>query len=126
MTNTYYHYYLNKVAKSDKHSTEVRVGDYQTSYFFVCPSAKKLYENIESKIDSKDMDVAISSARLQDVLFYIEDMLVEKHGSATAEDVKMFEVLAGEIMDLGGMIGLRKEHNYIMDIHVKKVRDIQK
>ena len=47
MTNTYYHYYLNKVAKSDKHSTEVRVGDYQTSYFFVCPSAKKLYENIE-------------------------------------------------------------------------------
>lgn len=119
---------LNRTAshRSSGSAKEVKVGDYQTSFFFVCPSAAELYKDIESKVDETDLGIATSAARFQDILFYLEDMLIEKHGSATEKDVMMFEVLAEEIMDLGGMIGLREEHSYIMDVHVPKIRDLKK
>ena len=104
---------------------EVKVGNYQTSYFFVCPSAAELYNDIEDKVSGEDLEIPESSAKLQDVLFYLEDMLVEKHKSATAEDKKMFRVLGEQIMDVSEMMGMRQEHSYIMDVHVKKIDEMK-
>ena len=49
---------------------EIKIGEYQTKYFHVCPGASSLYGNIESK--GVDMDMAERSARLQDALFFVE------------------------------------------------------
>lgn len=97
--------------------TELKIGDYQTKHFHMCPGAKSLYQDIEDKVD--DMDLAVRTAKLQDALFALEMRALE-HGAFEA-DVDAAELIAGQIMKMAEMMGLEKEHNYIQG-HVDKIK----
>ena len=96
---------------------ELTVGDYQTQHYHMCPGAKTLYQDIESKVE--DMDLAVRAAKLQDALFAMEEMALER--GATEADIFAAEAVANQIMDMARMMGLEKEHSYIQG-HVDKIR----
>ena len=100
---------------------EVQVGNYQTRHYDMCPAATSLYNNIESK--GVDMDLAERTARLQDVLFYMEKHTVKEMQSATEEDVLMAKNLQHQIMTMANMMGLRTEHDYIQG-HVDAIEKV--
>ena len=96
---------------------ELTVGDYQTKHYHMCPGAKTLYQDIENKVE--DMDLAVRAAKLQDALFAMEEMALER--GATEADVFAAESVANQIMDMARMMGLEKEHDYIQG-HVDKIK----
>ena len=96
---------------------ELKVGDYQTQHYHMCPGAKTLYADIEGKVD--DMDLAVRAAKLQDTLFYMEEKALQ--GGATEDDVMMAQNLADQIMEMAKMMGLEEEHGYIQG-HVDKIK----
>jgi hypothetical protein len=96
---------------------ELKVGNYQTQHYHMCPGAKTLYADIEGKVD--DMDLAVRAAKLQDTLFYMEEKALQ--GGATEDDVMMAQNLADQIMEMAKMMGLEEEHGYIQG-HVDKIK----
>ena len=96
---------------------ELTVGDYQTQHYHMCPGAKTLYQDIESKVE--DMDLAVRTAKLQDALFAMEEEALES--GATETDLFAAETIAAQIMDMAKMMGLGNEHNYIQG-HVDKIK----
>jgi hypothetical protein len=70
--------YMGSKDKAIKHAmksegeadTEIKIGDYQTKHYHMCPGAKTLYQDIEGKVE--DMDLAVRTAKLQDALFALE------------------------------------------------------
>ena len=95
---------------------ELKVGGYQTQHYHMCPGAKELYTDIESKTD--DMELAERTAKLQDSLFYMEEKALQD--GATEDDVMMAQNLADQIMSMADMMGLAEEHGYIQG-HVDKI-----
>ena len=95
---------------------ELKVGGYQTQHYHMCPGAKELYTDIESKTD--DMELAERTAKLQDSLFYMEEKALQD--GATEDDVMMAQNLADQIMSMAEMMGLAEEHGYIQG-HVDKI-----
>ena len=109
---------IKKAMKSEGEAdTEIKVGDYQTKHYHMCPGAKTLYQDIEGKVE--DMDLAVRTAKLQDALFALEMRALE-HGAVEA-DVDAAELIADQIMNMAGMLGLEKEHGYIQG-HVDKIK----
>ena len=109
---------IKKAMKSEGEAdTEIKVGDYQTKHYHMCPGAKTLYQDIEGKVE--DMDLAVRTAKLQDALFALEMRALE-HGAVEA-DVDAAELIADQIMAMAEMMGLEKEHNYIQG-HVDKIK----
>ena len=102
---------------------EIVIGDYQTRHYDMCPAATVLYDKIEKQEIDTDMGLAIRNAKLQDALFWLEKHTVKQMGSASFEDVKAAEILAGEIMTLARMMGLEEEHQYILG-HVQAIREL--
>jgi len=100
---------------------ELRVGNYQTRHFDICPGASALYRDIGDRV--ADMELAERTAKMQDVLFYLEKHTVEEMKSATQEDVFMAENLADQIMAMANMMGLADEHDYIQS-HVDAIKEI--
>ena len=96
---------------------EVKVGDYQTRHFDMCPGATALYKDIEGK--GVDMDLAERTAKMQDVLFYLEK---DPDRSHVEEDAVMAQVVADQIMDMAGMMGLTNEHQYVQG-HVDAIKE---
>ena len=90
---------------------EITVGDYKTRYFDVCPGASNLYKDIESK--GVDMNMAVRSAKLQDVLFFIEKHIQRPGYNPSPEYLFAAKNIANEIMKLAKMMNLESEHNYI-------------
>ena len=109
-------YSLTKEHETDP-NLELKVGDYQTQHFHMCPGAKSLYQDIENKVE--DMGLAIRSAKLQDALFAMEESAL-KNGANEA-DVFAAETIADQIMAMASMMGLDKEHSYIQG-HVDKIK----
>ena len=116
---------LNIICESDEtaDSGEIIVGNYQTRHYDMCPSATKLYNDIDDQVD--DLDLAERTAKMQDVLFYLEKHTVKEMKSATQEDVMMAENLAEQIMTMAGMMNLKSEHNYIQS-HVDAIKKVAK
>ena len=116
---------LNIICESDEtaDSGEIVVGNYQTRHYDMCPSATKLYNDIDDQVD--DLDLAERTAKMQDVLFYLEKHTVKEMKSATQEDVMMAENLAEQIMTMAGMMNLKSEHNYIQS-HVDAIKKVAK
>ena len=100
---------------------EIMIGDYQTRHYDMCPGATTLYKDIEEKVD--DMDLAERTAKLQDVLFYMEKHVIKVMKSGTEEDVFMAENLAEQIMRMAEMMGLEDEHQYIQG-HVDAIKKV--
>ena len=98
---------------------EVQVGSYQTKHFDICPSATKLYQDI----DVEDMDLAERSAKLHDTLFYMEKHAMEMK-KADPEYIEMMQNLADQIMAMAGMMGLESEHEYVQS-HVDAVKNMK-
>lgn len=96
---------------------EVKVGDYQTRHFDMCPGATALYKDIEGK--GVDMDLAERTAKMQDVLFYLEK---DPDRSHVEEDAVMAQAVADQIMDMAGMMGLTNEHQYVQG-HVDAIKE---
>jgi len=90
---------------------EITVGNYKTRYFDVCPGASNLYKDIESK--GVDMNMAVRSAKLQDVLFFIEKHIQRPGYNPSPEYLFAAKNIANEIMKLAKMMNLESEHNYI-------------
>ena len=102
---------------------ELKIGDYQTRHYDMCPGASELYKKIESGEIETDMGLAIRAAKLQDVLFWLEKHTVKEMGKATFEDVVAAQNLAYEIMQLAEGMGLTQEHQYIYG-HIQAIRDL--
>lgn len=100
-------------------SAEVMVGEYQTKYFDICPGATALYKDIESK--GVDMDIAERSAKLHDVLFFVEKHVQEDGYDADKFYGQVGEIIGHQIMKMAEMMGLEKEHSYIQG-HVDKIK----
>ena len=120
-----YHKTEDGMKQIEEHETdpalETQVGDYQTQHFHICPAAKTLYQDIESKVE--DMDLAVRAAKLQDALFAMEEMALER--GATEADVFAAEAVASQIMSMAEMMGLAQEHSYIQG-HVDKIKGAMK
>lgn len=106
------------LTKENETDMEIKVGDYQTKYFYICPGAKSLYQDIEDKVE--DMGLAIRAAKLQDALFAIEASALES--GATEAEVFAAQSIADQIMAMAAMMGLDKEHSYIQG-HVEKIKN---
>lgn len=102
---------------------ELKIGDYQTRHYDMCPGASALYNRIESGEIDVDMGLAIRAAKLQDSLFWLEKHTIKEMGKATYDDVVAAQNLAYEIMQLAEMMGLTEEHQYIYG-HIQAIRDL--
>jgi len=102
---------------------ELKIGDYQTRHYDMCPGASELYKKIESGEIDTDMGLAIRAAKLQDSLFYLEKHVIHEMGTASFEDVISAQNVASEIMELARMMGLEEEHQYILG-HVQAIREL--
>lgn len=89
---------------NDPDTGEVMVGDYQTRHFDMCPGATAVYKDIEPS------EMAVRSAKLQDVLYYMEKDPDRAH---VPEDAVMAQIVADEIMNIADSMGMTDEHNYI-------------
>ena len=89
----------------------VVVGDYQTKHFDVCPGATALYQGIEDKVEN--MDLAERSAKLHDVLFFVEKHVQEDGYDADKFYGQVGEIIGHQIMKMAEMMGLEEEHQYI-------------
>ena len=99
---------------NDPDTGELMVGDYQTRHFDMCPGATTLYKGMEDPDD-----LAVRTAKLQDVLFYMEKDPDRAH---VPEDAVVAQVLADQIMNMADMMGMKDEHNYIQG-HVDVIKD---
>ena len=98
---------------NDPDTGEIMVGDYQTRHFDMCPAATALY----GKMEDAD-ELAQRSAKLQDVLYYMEKDPDRKH---VPEDGVMAETLADVIMMMAEMMDMESEHDYIQG-HVDAIK----
>ena len=113
---------MSSMGEDENDKEEIKIGEYQTKYFHVCPGASSLYGDIESK--GVDMDMAERSVRLQDALFFIEEHVGRDGYSPDKDYVMVAKNIAKNIMKMGKMMGLEKEHSYIqghVDIITKSV-----
>ena len=113
---------VNTSVKEDENDPqEIKVGNYQTKYFHVCPGASNLYKDIESK--GVDMDIAERSVRLQDALFFIEEHIQRDGYDPEKDYVMVAKNIAKNIMKLAKMMGLEEEHNYIQG-HIDTIEKV--
>ena len=121
VTHSYEYEDMSNEDENDKE--DFRIGNYHTKYFHVCPGASSLYMDIESK--GVDMDMAERSARLHDVLFFVEEH-IQRDGYKPEKDyIMVAKNLQKNIMKMAKMMGLEKEHHYIqghVDIIIKTVK----
>ena len=106
---------LDKHVVKENEELQVKVGNYQTKHFDICPGAVAVYKDIEVE----DMDLAERAAKLQDALFAMEKEALEN--GASDLDVEAAQILADQIMAMAKMMGLEKEHSYVQG-HVEKIK----
>jgi hypothetical protein len=122
VTHSYEYETMSGQNEDENDKEDFRIGNYHTKYFHVCPGASSLYMDIESK--GVDMDMAERSARLHDVLFFVEEH-IQRDGYKPEKDyIMVAKNLQKNIMKMAKMMGLEKEHHYIqghVDIITKTV-----
>ena len=121
--NEFVSQFMSEILEDESDSQEIKVGEYQTKYFHVCPGAISLYKDIESK--GVDMGMAQRSAMLQDALYFVEKHIQRDGYNPEKDYVMVAKNLAKNIMKLAEMMGLEKEHNYIQG-HVDTIEKVVK
>lgn len=96
---------------------QVKVGDYQTKHFDICPSAQKVYKDIEPS------EEAIESAMLHDMLFKVEKKAIADD-FATDAMVEKTQHYADMIMDIAEEMDMKEEHDYVEDVHMAKMKEL--
>lgn len=102
-------------------SGQIRVGDYTTKHFDICPSAQKLYSNIIGKTDM--IHLVVESMMLQDMLFRLEKQAIAM-GSIDQDMVDKAQHYVDMIMDLAIEMRLETEHRYLEEVHMAKFKDL--
>lgn len=100
---------------------QVRVGNYVTSHFDICPSAVELYSNIIGKTPM--IHLVVESMMLQDLFFSLEKKAISM-GSIDQDMVDKAQTYANMIMSLAREMGLEDEHSYIENIHMEKFKEL--
>ena len=125
VTHSYDYETMSGTRENETDKEEIKIGEYQTKYFHVCPTASTLYGDIESK--GVDMDMAERSVRLLDALFFIEEH-IQREGYNPERDYSMVaNNIAKNIMKMAKIMGLEQEHSYIqshVDTIEQKVNEI--
>jgi hypothetical protein len=93
---------INIIENADQDSTEVTVGDYTTTHFYMCGSAIKTAEKHGEKPGMEDL------VRLQDMIYKLEKAVMDT-GEATPEAKQFALKLHNEIMDKAKEIGIEEE-----------------
>ena len=96
---------------------QVKVGDYQTKHFDICPAAQAVYKDIEPS------DEAVESAILHDMLFKIEKKAIADN-MATQDQVDKTQHYADMIMELAEEMNMVDEHSYVEDVHMTKMKEL--
>jgi len=118
--------------KNHPEDHEIKVFDYYTRYFHMCPVATEIYEYIEDRVEADSYDLVEGMAKLQDCIFFIEKHLMEKKGSPKEDDLG-YLIVAQNIKDqLDRMVAMvnpdmRLEHGYLQGHieNIKKLLDYQ-
>ena len=100
---------------------QVRVGNYVTSHFDICPSAVELYSSIIGKTPM--IHLVVESMMLQDLFFSLEKKAISM-GSIDQDMVNKAQTYADMVMNLAREMGLEKEHSYIEDVHMEKFKEL--
>ena len=100
-------------AGNDPDTGEVKVVDYETRHFDMCPAATAVYKDIEAN------EMTVRSAKLQDVLYYMEKDPDRAH---VPEDAVMAQIVANEIMNIAEAMDMTEEHNYVQG-HVDAIEE---
>jgi hypothetical protein len=122
VTHSYDYETMSGTRENETDKEEIKIGEYQTKYFHVCPTASTLYGDIESK--GVDMDMAERSVRLLDALFFIEEHIQREGYTPERDYVMVAKNIAKNIMKMGTMMGLEKEHSFVqghVDTIIKSV-----
>lgn len=100
---------------------QVRVGNYTTSHFDICPSAVELYSNILTMTEM--IHLVIESMMLHDLFFSLEKKAIAM-GSIDQEMVNKAQHYADMIMNLAREMNLEEEHAYIESMHMSKFKEL--
>ena len=111
VTHSYEYEDMSSMGEDENDKEEIRIGNYQTKYFHVCPTASTLYGDMES--NGVDMDMAERSARLLDALFFIEEHIQRGGYKPETDYIMVAKNIAKNIMKMGKMLGLEKEHSFV-------------
>lgn len=102
-------------------NTQVRVGNYVSNHFDICPSAISLYKNINEKTDM--IHLVIESMMLHDIFFKLEKQAIAM-GSIDKEMLDKAQHYADMILSLADEMNLLDEHTYIETIHMPVFRNL--
>jgi hypothetical protein len=107
--------------ESDEDEDQIKIGDYVTKHFDICPSAVALYSNILDKTDM--IHLVVESLMLHDLLFKLEKFAISM-GVADADILDKAQRYADMIMMLAEEMNLQSEHDYIEDTHMAKFKEL--
>ena len=100
---------------------QIKVGDYQTMHFDICPSAQALYSSMEDRTVMTHL--VVESAMLQDVFFKLEKQAIAM-GVIDQDMVNKAQSYANMIMELAKEMDLEEEHEYIESVHMAKFKEL--
>jgi hypothetical protein len=100
---------------------QIKVGNYQTMHFDICPSAQALYSSMEDRTVMTHL--VVESAMLQDVFFKLEKRAIAM-GASDQDMVDKAQQYADMIMDLAKEMDLEEEHEYIESVHMDKFKEL--
>ena len=102
---------------------EMKVGDYQTTHHYMCPSAIKfLKKHMRMDHDIKALE---KIAKLSDGVFKIEAD-VEKSGKVSDEQIKTAQRLTNMVYDVVKKMGHEKSEASYMDLHMDAIKNPEK
>ena len=102
---------------------EIKVGSYQTTHHYMCPSAIKfLKKDMRMDHDIKDLE---NVAKLSDVVFKIEAE-VEKSGEVSDDQIKSAQKLTDQVYATVEKMGHKKTEASYMDLHMDAIKNPDK
>ena len=112
-----------KFVVEDYKEKEIKVGEYQTTHHYMCPSAVKfLKKHMKMDHDIKNLE---KIAKLSDEVFKIEAK-VEDTGKSSEEQVTSAERLTDKVYDVVEKMGHKKSEASYMDLHIDAIREPKK
>ena len=101
-----------------KEEKEMKVGGYQTTHHYMCPSAIRiLKKHMRKDADTQKLE---DVARLSDDVFKIEAD-VEKSGKVSDEQIKSAQRLTDMVYAVVKDMGLEKSEVSYMDLHMDDI-----
>ena len=102
---------------------EIKVGSYQTTHHYMCPSAIKfLKKHMRMDHDIKDLE---NVAKLSDGVFKIEAE-VEKSGEVSDDQIKSAQKLTDQVNTTVEKMGHKKTEASYMDLHMDAIKNPDK